>query len=321
MAKQVATKGRPAARSARPTAAPAVWARVWPWPGWLILALLLAAGGVAYFALGRGHTPAVRGLAVLHTPDYHALAFSPTDPNIVLFGHHNGVMRSDDGGRSFRPLVGRTNFDAMNLAVNPTNPQQVLLAGHEVFQASADGGTSWQPMATNLPDQDMHALAMDPDNPSHLTAFVVSFGIFTSTDGGHTWQHSPGRVPGDVMSLTSAGGTPETLYAASMSAGVLRSMDGGASFTPVAPTLGRMVYTVVVDPASRTTVYAGADGGLFRSTDGGKSWIKLPYPAANAAVLGLSIAQPGRIMAIAVDSQGGVVLRSDDGGATWASHP
>jgi hypothetical protein len=250
-----------------------------------VAAIAFIAGALFLRSGGKSQGGAT-GLAVLHTPDYHALAFSPTDRNVVFFGYHNGVMRSDDGGRSFHSLVSRSNLDAMNIAVSPSNAQQVYLAGHNVFQVSSDSGASWQPMTTNLPGTDIHGFSMSPDDPTHLTAFVVGYGIFASPDSGRTWQHLAGRVPSDVMSLTSAGGTPETLYAASMGSGILRSTDGGATFTPVAATIGRTVYTLAVDPTNRTTVYAGVEGGLYKSTDSGTNWSKLPYPGVNAAVVG-----------------------------------
>lgn len=37
-------------------------------------------------------------IAMMDTMDYHALAFDPRDPNIIYFGHHNGIMKSTDGG-------------------------------------------------------------------------------------------------------------------------------------------------------------------------------------------------------------------------------
>src|SRR3989304_6530363 len=59
---------------------------------------------------------------VLRTADFHALAFSPNNPDVAFFGHHNGVMRSEDGGQTWSALVEQRNFDAMGLAVSPTDP-------------------------------------------------------------------------------------------------------------------------------------------------------------------------------------------------------
>ena len=83
----------------------------------LVVLVLLAAGALAArswtASRDAGGAASREPIAVLRTGDFHALAFSPDDPNVVFFGHHNGVMRSDDGGRTWRPLVERRNLDAM----------------------------------------------------------------------------------------------------------------------------------------------------------------------------------------------------------------
>lgn len=286
--------------------------------GWLLLGLLalVVSGLFLYVTVGRGvgGTP----IATLQTADYHALAFSPDDPSVVFFGHHNGVMRSSDGGRTWRPLMERRNFDAMGMAISRANAREAYLAGHDVFQVSTDGGVSWQPLTHNLPGTDIHGFAMSPDDPSRLYAFVVGHGAFTSADGGRTWQRLPGQLPGDVMALTAAGGKPETLYAGSMQSGVLRSTDGGARWTPAVNGLGsRSVMALAVDQNARQTIYAGVEGGLYKSTDSAASWSKLPFPGDNAAALAVSPTNPNVVLAINARQREGLVYRSEDGGQTW----
>lgn len=279
----------------------------------LAVLVALAAG---YFLLSpRGGAGA---LSVLRTGDFHALAISPTDPNVVYFGHHNGLMRSDDGGRTWRPVVDRRNFDAMGLAVARTDGRRVYLAGHDVFQVSADGGATWQPVASNLPGTDIHGFASSPDDPDRLYAFVVGQGALQSGDGGRSWQKLPGQLPPDVMGLAAAG--PTTLYAASMRGGLLRSADGGATWAPTKlPDGAGMPMALAIDPAARQTVYAGAETGLYRSTDGGANWGKLPFPSGNVTALAVSPAQPNVLLAISVEGRDGLVYRSQDGGQSWGA--
>ena len=89
----------------------------------------VVAGAVALFSRGEGGG----ALSVLRTADFHAVAFSPEDANVIFFGHYNGMLRSADGGRTWQPLVDRRNFDAMGLAISRANPRQVYLAGHDIF--------------------------------------------------------------------------------------------------------------------------------------------------------------------------------------------
>ena len=284
----------------------------------VILGILLVGAVLAALLVVRAGRGAGQALATLETGDFHALAFSPTDPDVAFFGHHNGVLRTGDGGTTWTPLVDRRGFDAMNLVVSRADPRLLYLAGHDVFQTSTDGGVTWRPVAHNLPGTDIHGFAMDPDDAARLSALVVGHGAFTSGDGGRTWQPLVGQLPGDVMALASAGGSPETLYAASMSADVLRSTDGGRSWAPAANGLdGRGVMALVVDPADHRTVYAGGAGGLYTSADGGTSWTRSPFPGDNVAALAVSPARPGRVLAIAVQGRQGRVYRSDDGGQSW----
>ena len=274
-----------------------------------VLAAIIVGGFV--FRSGGG------AVGVLQTGDYHALAFSPQDPNVVFFGHHNGIKRSADGGKTWSDLVARPNFDAMGLAVSRSDGRKFYLAGHNVFQVSTDGGASWQPVANNLPGTDSHSFAMYPDDPNRMYAVVAGQGGFESVDGGRTWQPLGAQALGDVMGLAVAGGDPTTLYASSMSQGVLRSADGGQSWTPAANGPPG-IFALAVDPSSRQTVYAGGEGGLFKSTDGGTTWRKLPFPGGNAVTIAVHPTQPNIVLAISEQGQQGLVYGSIDGGETWS---
>lgn len=287
----------------------------------LLWASVALVAGIAAALVLRASRSGTDAIATLDTADFHSLAFAPGNPDVVFFGHHNGLMRSDDGGRTWRPAVQRPGFDAMSLAVAPGAPPRVTAmyaAGHDVFQASTDGGATWQPVAHDLPGTDIHGFAVSPDDPARLFAFVVGHGLFRSADGGRTWQPMLGEAPRDIMALAAAGGSPDTLYVGSARSGALKTADGGRRFTRVADGLGGgPVLALAVDPSSPGTIYAGLDGGLYKSADGGATWRKLPFPGANAVALALSPARPNVLLAISVKDRRGLVFRSDDGGASW----
>ena len=284
--------------------------------GRLLFALTIAAIGTAAAVilwLGGG---AGGSLAVLRTADYHALTFSPQDANIAYFGHHNGVMRTTDGGRTWHPLAAQRNFDAMALAVTP-DAGQIFLAGHNIFQVSRDGGATWAPVAHDLPGTDIHGFAMSRSAPQRLYAFVVGHGLFTSANGGRSWKMLTDRLPGDVMGV-AATPTPSVLYAASMRAGVLKSTDGGRTWALVTNNLPSPAVLVLAgDPGSGDVVYAGTAGGLFKTTDGGTAWRRLPFPRSNVVALAVSPARPNVLLAVSVKKDGGHIHRSETSGETW----
>jgi photosystem II stability/assembly factor-like uncharacterized protein len=285
---------------------------------WVVGVLGVAAVVGLVLLVTSARSSTVGALATLQTGDFHALAFDPSDARIAFFGHHNGVLRTDDGGKTWRPLVERPNFDAMSIGISRADAQRLYLAGHDVLQASLDGGATWQPVPHNLPGTDIHAFAVSPENPDRLYALVVGQGAFRSSDGGRTWQSLGNGLPGDVTGLDSASGTPELLYASSGRMGVMRSSDGGASWSRTSTVPGsRGVLALAVDPIARETIYAGTEEGLSKSTDGGRSWSALSFPARNVMAIAVSPSDPNVVLTIAVENRRGLVFRSEDGGRTW----
>lgn len=257
-------------------------------------------------------------LATLNTPDFHSLAFHPQNPNIVFFGHHGGVLKSVDGGRTWQETGFRgRNMDAMGMAISSAEPQRMYVTGHDIFFGSSDGGKSWTPVRHDLPGTDIHGFAMDSDDPVKLYAFVVGYGFYVSNNAAINWQFISARLPGDVMALASSGG--QTLYAGSMDRGVLKSTDGGKTWVLATNGIeGRTAMTLAVDPKQRQTIYAGTERGLFKSSDAGNSWSRLPFPGANAVVVAIAPGNSQVVMAIEVgNDRKGYVYRSEDGGQTW----
>lgn len=285
----------------------------------LIIGLVAALLAVVllFFLLPRGGGNG-GAISTLGTSDYHALVFNPDDPNTVFFGHHGGIMRSNDAGQTWTTLVDKKDFDAMGIVVNPTNSKQVYMAGHDIFQVSSNGGATWRPVQNNLPGTDIHGFAAATDGSNRLFAYLVGSGVLQSSDGGSTWQTTGGQMPPDVMSLAT-GGDPISLYAVSMGSGMLRSSDTGKSWTPAGGDLASSnIYAVAVDPKTSSTLYAGVEGGLYKSTDAGATWKKTTYPGDNAVALAISPARPQLVLAVNAKSREGLVFRSEDGGATWS---
>lgn len=285
---------------------------------WVVGALAVVALVGVILAVAYSRSATGGALATLQTGDFHALAFDPSDARIAYFGHHNGVLRTDDGGKTWRPLVERPNFDAMSVGISAADAQRLYLAGHDVLQVSRDGGATWQAVAHNLPGTDLHGFAVSPADPDRLYALVVGSGAFRSADGGRTWESLGNGLPGEVTALASAGGTPDLLYASSGRLGVLRSDDGGRNWSRTTTVPGsRGVLALAVDPADRQTIYAGTEEGLSKSTDGGRSWSALSFPARTVMAIAVSPSDPNVVLAIGVENRRGLVFRSDDGGRSW----
>jgi photosystem II stability/assembly factor-like uncharacterized protein len=220
-----------------------------------------------------------------------------------------------------------------------------------------DGGETWNPVTDGqLRSSSVGAVAVSESTPDVVyvgmgeTEFrgniMQGDGVYRSTDAGKTWKHAGlgavqavARIRVDPVNpdlvYLAAFGKP---YAPSAERGIYRSKNGGKTWERV---LFRNDSTAAVDlaidPRNPNVLYAalwqayrtpwtmssgGAGSGLFKSIDGGDTWVELTRnPGLPKGVIGKigvapSGAAPNRVWAIVENDSGGV-FRSDDGGATW----
>ncbi len=269
---------------------------------------LAVVGTLALLALwprgGSGGSPGA--WATLNTTDVHALAFAPDDASHLYFGHHNGLLESRDGGRTWQPAA-LSGADAMNVRV--ARDGRIQIAGHEVYLESNNGGATWQPVPNDLPGLDLHAFAADPADADHAWTFAVGFGLFETTDAGRQWER---RQPGNWGSLAAYRLEGGTALAAVGPDGLVRSLDGGVSWQalayPGAPLAGGIAAA-----ADGSVLYAATSAGLRRSTDRGQTWQETAF---DGVALAVAIA-PDDPMDVAVVDDATRFYRSSDGGASW----
>ena len=126
-------------------------------------------------------------------------------------------------------------------------------------------------------------IAIDPGNSNHLLCGSAAGGVWESRDRGATWtprtDFAPtltvGAVAFDPANPSRAYcGTGEGNFYSGLGAGVLRSLDGGSTWTRIAsaPFIGRGFYELIVDPANGNHLIAASTGGLHESADGGVNW-------------------------------------------------
>jgi photosystem II stability/assembly factor-like uncharacterized protein len=283
----------------RPTVRRPWWQYATAAAGLAALAVVLA---LTVFNRGGSDTSSV-GLP--HTPDYHSLLVSPTDPRRLTLGTHNGLYVSLDGGRHWR-FDALSGDDAMNLA-RPTG-STIWLAGHQVFKKSVDGGATWNDVRpSGLPGLDIHGFAVDPRDPSTLYAAIAGQGLYRSRDDGGSFALVSPSVGGSVMALAL---TPDgRILAGDMQQGLLESRDGKSW----KQTLRAQLMGLAIDPRDPKRMLATGDG-IALSTDGGHSWRSVLDLPNGAGPVAWSTSNPKLAYAVGFDR---VLYRSDDGGRSW----
>jgi len=283
---------------------------------WLVvlgIVLVLVAGLWIVFSNRQPRNNSVPPISRLTTRDFHSLAFSPTEPNTIFFGHHNGLLVSHNGGKSWEPTT-LANADAMALAAPPSNPQIMYAAGHDVFYKSTDAGKTWTTVTTDLPGLDIHGLTVDPENADRVYAHVVGFGIFTSEDGGSTWTKLSDTAPPSAYNL-AVGESSESFFVAAGQAGLWHSVDGGRTWARIseASDEGAVALTYVRANGRLYVATLGNAAGLYVSEDRGQSWKAMSLKGTLLAIA-VSPLDPNHIVVV---NDHGEVFASRDGGVTW----
>jgi photosystem II stability/assembly factor-like uncharacterized protein len=200
-------------------------------------------------------------------PDLHSIVVDPQNPSRIFVGGHASATVSTDGGRTLQQISGLKDVDAMSWLTSPDGRTQ-FVAGHSGVRLSTDGGNIWTDLTAVLPGTDVHAAGIDPASPSHLWAYVVGLGVYSSTDTGRSWNAVGGQDLSPMGPIVIAAGGRQ-LVAADMKAGIVRSKDGGHTWSVVAP--GVQVFWLTDDPGDANHLLAVGQQ-LFESADGGASW-------------------------------------------------
>ncbi len=243
-----------------------------------------------------------------------AVTGSNKNPKLYVIGTAGGgVWKSTNGGATWDPIFDAQAVSSIGaVALDPaddniiwagtgeTNPRNDVSYGDGIYK-STDGGKTWTNMGLRDTEQ-ISSIAIDPhDAKTVVVGTMGNFfadgtarGIYRTTDGGASWQH--------------------TLYAGPQS---------GVSDLSVDPGDFRTMYAGIWQFRRMPWTFAsgGPADGIYKSIDGGANWSKLTgsgLPAGITGRIGLAVAPSNarRVYAL-IESKAGILWRSDDAGAHW----
>lgn len=174
-------------------------------------------------------------------------------------------------------------------------------------------------------------LAFDPVNSNIMYMAAPAGGIWKTVDAGATWQSIGDHFPSPYVSAIAVHPKYGNLIIAGLGDkdggtgsgnGIMRSEDGGASWTNIVLRTGTSASDVIFDPDNSATVLVSmaGGGGLFRSTNQGYTFSSVTVGGTSFPnVTDMSVSQKdgsgNRLYAAQIRNQG--IYLSSDKGATW----
>src|SRR5438270_421228 len=221
-----------------------------------------------------------------------------------------GVWKSDDGGKTWKQVLKGANLSTgcTDVAIDPANPNTMFACmwdfrrkgweyrsggdGPDKPSASGlfrsnDGGETWTEVTPEankgFPKKPYGrlAVAIAPSNSKRVYCFVESpaSALFVSDDGGATWEQRDKSNwvvwrPFYFARLVVDPKNPDRVF--KPDGALILSEDGGKSFAVVGGFQGSHGddHDVWIDPVNPQTVFAGDDGGMWYSYNGGSKWWK-----------------------------------------------
>ena len=236
----------------------------------------------------------------------------------------------------------------------PGNPNIVYVAtGAGGIFKTTNGGISWTPIFDRQNTISVGDIALEPGNPDVIWVGTgesnvrnsVSFGdgVYKSTDGGKNWKHLGLKDSNTISKIVISPKNPDVVYVAAIGhawgpneeRGVFMTTDGGKTWQKTLYIDNQHgISDLEIDPQNPNILHAGVwrferkpwtftsgseKGGVFRSTDGGRTWNKIDKGLPKMiGRIGLSVAasNPNVVYAI-IEAKEGTLYRSDDKGETY----
>ncbi|MFN9864275.1 MAG: VPS10 domain-containing protein, partial [Bacteroidota bacterium] len=257
--------------------------------------------------------------------------------------------------RNIGPAV--TSGRIADFAVNPNNIHEyyVATASGGVWK-TVNAGTTYEPIFDGQGSYSIGCITLDPNNSNvvwvgsgennNQRSVAYGDGVYKSEDGGASWKNMGLKTSEHIGKIIVHPNNSDVVYVAAIGPlwkeggerGVYKTIDGGKTWEQVLkldPFTG--ANDIIMDPRNPDVLYAaafqrmrsdyayvsgGPGSGIYKTTNGGKTWDKANngLPSADKGRIGLAIspADPEYIYAIVEAAKDAGTYRSINRGASWA---
>lgn len=248
-----------------------------------------------------------------------------------------GILKSTDGGETWRVLGVENGFDADGglflgtLFMDPVDPDVLIAASYIEFEGvdskniyrTSDGGENWTSVFSEVEISSVEICESD----HQIVYGAGKGGLVKSYDNGLTWEildrrnwGPPGIIAGFAIDMQCDPNNPDRIFVNNYNGGNFFSGDGGVTWANASDGYsGSLLLSAAVDPNNPARIFTASRSGFFTTQDGGSTWQGLAYGDARsqeAQKIVINPADSNHLVGFMIDA-GHFPLYSFDGGQSW----
>jgi photosystem II stability/assembly factor-like uncharacterized protein len=235
----------------------------------------------------------------LDTGPVSSIAVDSENKCVIYAASRNKIYKSEDCNRSFKQVYyeTRTETSITDVKVDWYNHALVYAGTTEGdLLKSADAGASWS--ALNRFKSDISDILVDPFDSRVIYVGLKSKGLFKTTDSGATWvdlsENFKDFKNANYIYFIAADKTSQNTIIVASQYGLLRSYDAGASWSAielVTPPGEVQIRALALNPREGKEIYYATATAVYKTVDGGKSWVTKKVPATGCQAETLAVDQ------------------------------
>ena len=215
----------------------------------------------------------------------------PKSKNIIYLSQGQRIFKTTDGGKEWAPIYLETKLEQFItfLAIDFYDPKKIYagISDGRLIR-SLDEGESWKIVKDF--EGYIKQILINPKDTRIIYVVVSGKGIFRSADTGKTWQEinaglnnysGAKQIQIAIFDQTQS----DALMIASLY-GLLKTNDGGKTWQPLKLLTQPgtiFIYSLALNPKNSREIYYGTGRALYKSDDGGSTWITKSLPTGRAA--------------------------------------